>query len=366
MIKKVLSVYISWLIIINIFAYFSLNRLNLNPDTAYSWINPQEFNQVKNLNLIDLRIHWDSFWYLKIAKEGYEYAPGKMSSIAFFPLYPGLIRTISALPLVSPGLAGWIISTLALGVGLIFLYKLVKEFHPEIDPIQVIILLLVFPTAFFLNSVYTESLFLALSIIFFYYLFRKEFILAAAFLSLASFCRINGLFLFVPFVYEYLKTFGLKRFINVNLVSFLVAGLGIFSFTTYQYIYFNEPLAFFKSQMEWGRKFTFNAGHLQLISPAPYANLAADLLFLTTAIIAGVLLLKYSRVSYGLYVLTTMLVAASTGTLMSVSRFSLILFPVFILIASFKNRHFQFAWQLVSILLLAMYTAFFVNNYWAG
>ncbi len=364
--KKVLGIYLIWFIVINLFAFYSLNRLNLNSDTAYTWINPQEFKQNKALDLINLRVHWDSFWYLKIVNEGYQYIPGQLSSIAFFPLYPSLIWVLSQIPVFSPALAGWFISILSLGVGLIFLYKLVNEFHPEVDPLLVVTLLLIFPTAFFLNSVYTESLFLTLSVIFFYYLLKKQFILAAVFLSLASLCRINGLFLFVPFGYEYFKTFGLKRFINFNLFSFGISSLGILSFMLYQFFLFNEPLAFFKSQMEWGRKFAVNSEYFQLLTPASYSNLATDLVFFAVSITIGILILKKLRVSYGLYVLTTVLIAVSTGTLMSVSRFSLILFPIFILIASVKNQRFQFGWNLISILLLAIYTTFFVNNYWAG
>lgn len=257
MVKKVLGIYIIWLIIINLFAYYALNRFNLNPDTAYTWINPQEFNQNKNLNLVDLRVHRDSFWYLKIAEKGYEYTPGKMSNIAFFPLYPALIALISKLPLLTPALAGWIISTIALSLGLIFFYKLLTKFHPNLDPLEPIILLLIFPTAFFLNSVYTESLFLMLSIIFFYFLLQRKFMIAAIFVSLASLSRLNGLFLLAPFIFEYLKIYGIKRFFNINLLSFMIAPLGIFAFMLYQYLQFNEPRAFFKAQMEWGRKFTW-------------------------------------------------------------------------------------------------------------
>lgn len=362
---KVIGLVIIWLIAINVFAFYVLNRFNLSSDTAYTWINPGQFIQNKNLNLIDLRVHWDSFWYLKIANQGYEYVPGKMTSIAFFPLYPSLIWLVSKLPLITPALAGWIISTLALVIGMIFFYKLVKQFHPDIDPNEVIILLLIFPTSFFLTAVYTESLFLALSIIFFYYLFKKQFLTAAIFLSFASLCRLNGLFLFVPFIYEYFKAYGVKRFFNNNLLSFLVAPLGIFSFMFYQYLQFQEPLAFFKSQMEWGRKFILNSGHFQLVTSASYANLTTDVLFLAVGLVSGLLLLKY-RVSYGLYILITVLIAVSTGTLMSIGRFTLILFPMFILIASFKNEQFKFGWYLLSTLLLAVYTTLFVNNYWAG
>lgn len=366
MIKKVLSIYLIWLIIINIFAFYSLNRFNLNSDTAYSWINPQEFYQNRNINLIDLRVHWDSFWYLKIAAQGYEYKIGDLSSIAFFPLYPILIWIISTLPLFTTALSGWIISTFALGVGLIFLYKLVKQFHPEIDPIEPIILLLIFPTSFFLNSVYTESLFLTLSIIFFYYLFKKQFFIAAIFLSLASLCRLNGLFLFAPLFVEYFQAFGIRKFFNRKSFSFPVAVLGILGFMAYQYFQFNDPLAFLKAQMQWGRNFSLNSEHLNLVSSSSYANLATDLMFFIASLLAGILLIKYVKASYGFYVLTTVLIAVSTGTLMSISRFSLILFPVFIGVSLIKNKQFKFAWSLISVLLLASYTTLFVNNYWAG
>lgn len=366
MIKKVLGIYFIWLIVINILAFYALNRFNLNPDTAYSWINPQEFYQDKSIDLISLRVHWDSFWYLKIAAQGYEYKAGELSSIAFFPLYPLLIWFISNTLLITPALAGWVVSTVVLGIGLIFLYKLIKQFHPEIDPFEPIFLLLIFPTAFFLNSVYTESLFLTLSIIFFYYLFRKQFFIAALFLSLASLCRINGLFLFIPLFVEYFQTFGIRKFFNRKLFSFPIAGIGILSYMIFQYFKFNDPLAFLEAQMQWGRNFTINTEHLNLISSASYANLSTDLMFFVVSAVAGILLIKYIRASYGFYVLATILIAISTGTLMSISRFSLILFPVFIGVSYIKNKQFKFVWQMVSVLLLATYTTLFVNNYWAG
>lgn len=366
MVKKVLGVYVVWLVIINLFAIYALNRFNLKPDTSYSWLDPQQFYQDQKLDLVSLRIHWDSFWYIKIAKIGYEYVPKQMSSIAFFPLYPALMWTLSYLTTIDLSLSGWIISIISLAVGLIFLYKLVKENHSQIDPLLVIGLLLIFPSSFFLTSVYTESLFLSLSIIFFYYLLKKQFIYAAIFLSLCCLCRVNGLFLFAPFIYEYFKLYGFRKFFNLQLLSFLIAPLGIISFTIYEYIKFQEPLAFLKSQMEWGRKFVFNAEHFQLISPSSYSNLATDLLFLIVGITCSILLMRYVRLSYGLYCLITLIIPVLSGTLMSISRYSLILFPIFILIASSKNKIFIYAWVILSTLLLASYTILFVNNYWAG
>jgi Gpi18-like mannosyltransferase len=67
---------------------------------------------------------------------------------------------------------------------------LVKEFHPEIDPYLPIIFLLIFPTAFFLNAVYTESLFLFLSLATFYYALKKNFFSAGIFGFFASLTRL--------------------------------------------------------------------------------------------------------------------------------------------------------------------------------
>jgi uncharacterized protein YxeA len=41
--KKIIVIFFLWLLIINIFALFALNRLNLKSDTAQSWINSNEF-----------------------------------------------------------------------------------------------------------------------------------------------------------------------------------------------------------------------------------------------------------------------------------------------------------------------------------
>ena len=41
---------------------------------------------------VNMWARWDSGWYLDIAEHGYSFVPGKQSNVAFFPLYPDLIR----------------------------------------------------------------------------------------------------------------------------------------------------------------------------------------------------------------------------------------------------------------------------------
>jgi hypothetical protein len=84
-IVPIFIIFLSWFFIINVFALLALNRFNLNADTSYIWINPSEFHQEKSWDLISLHAHWDSFWYLDIAKNGYSFkGPEKLSNIVFF------------------------------------------------------------------------------------------------------------------------------------------------------------------------------------------------------------------------------------------------------------------------------------------
>ena len=83
-------------------------------------------------------------------------------------------------------------------------------------------------------------------------------------------------------------------------------------------------------------------------------------------VIVSVFVFKRLRFSYGIYMLLTLFVALSTGTFMSIGRYISVLFPIYILMASVKNNNLKQIYLFSSILLLAVYTALFVNNYWAG
>jgi len=367
--RKIVIIFILWTLIINIFALFALNRFNLKGDTAYTWIDPEKFYQEKTWDPVSLHARWDSFWYLDIAQNGYSFkGVEKLSNIVFFPLYPFLIRTLSFLTGGNSVLAGWILSLIFLFLALLYLFKLVKEFHPEINPYFPVIFLLIFPTAFFLNAIYTESLFLFLSLATFYYGLKKKFQWAGVFGFFAALTRITGILLFIPLIWEYFKShnFSLARALNLKLLPLFLIPAGTLSFFLYHYFRFGDFFLFFKVQYWWGRMFRLNQDHFLLFSNPAIVNFIIDIFFVIFALAIIYFVFKNLRPSYGLYMLATMAIILSTGTLMSIGRYILILFPIYILGASIKNQYLQQAWIFLSILLLAMYTILFVNNYWAG
>jgi len=367
--KRVIIIFFLWILIINIFALFTLNRFNLKGDTAYNWIDSSKFQQEQTWDSAPLHAKWDSFWYLDIAQNGYSFkGPEKLSNIVFFPLYPLLIRTTSFLTGGNFVLAGWILSCLFLLLALFYFFKLVKEFHPEINTYLPLILLLIFPAAFFLNAIYTESLFLFLSLATFYYGLKKKFLWGGIFGLLASLTRVTGILLFIPLIWEYLKNynFNLKQSFNLKILPLLLIPLGTLTFFLYHYLKFGDFLLFFKVESWWGRAFTLNKDHFLLFSNPAIVNFLLDVFFVVFVLAVLYFVFKKMPTSYGLYMLATMLIVLSTGTLMSISRYVLVLFPIYILGASIKNQYLQQAWIFLSVLLLAMYITLFVNNYWAG
>jgi len=105
--------------------------------------------------LLALWQRFDTNWYLAIATRGYA-ADG---STVYFPLYPFLIRAVSAV-IGNAMLAALLVSNLALIGVLVMLYRLTETLFDTASARRTVAYLFLFPTGFFLLAAYTESLFL--------------------------------------------------------------------------------------------------------------------------------------------------------------------------------------------------------------
>src|SRR5205085_2780254 len=104
--------------------------------------------------------HWDGTHYVALALHGYDATT--IQNTAFFPLYPLGIRLLS-LALGDPVLAGLVISLASLLAAFVFVFQIAADGWGTPLARRTLLCLAFFPTAFFFNAVYTESLFLALS-----------------------------------------------------------------------------------------------------------------------------------------------------------------------------------------------------------
>lgn len=365
--NKAFRLALVWLVVVNILAIFANNRFNLKPDAAYGWMDPAKYDQQQAWDIVAIHARWDSNWYKYVANAGYEIKPGEtLANVVFFPLYPALMRSLGFFLGGDVLLAGWIWSSLFLVLACLLLYRFVKEFHPEADPLLAVFLLLIFPTAFFLNAVYTESLFLFLSLATFYFGFKRRYLWAGIFGILAALTRVTGILLFLPLVIQALSVEKfdwpkLKKAWPLALIP-----LGTLLFFAFHWLRFGDPLLFFRIEGAWGRTFSFNPDHFSLGTHTSLVNTFLDASYLLFGLAIILWLGRLRKYPYLVYMASTIGVAVSTGTLMSIGRYILVLFPIYIIGASLKNEIGRYAWILVSAMLMALNTFLFVNWYWAG
>ncbi|MHB8533102.1 MAG: mannosyltransferase family protein, partial [Solirubrobacteraceae bacterium] len=153
---------------------------------------------------------WDSAWYLVIAHFGYRPDLGSFtaSRTAFFPLYPLGLHAIASLG-PPPVLAGVLLSLVAFALALYGIHRLATlelgRGGRGFDTARLAVLLTAFaPVAFFFSAVYSESLFLALSVGVFYSARQGRWWLAGLLGALASATRSTGLVLLLPVAMLYL------------------------------------------------------------------------------------------------------------------------------------------------------------------
>ena len=205
---------------------------------------------------MNLWSHWDGEHYVTLALGGYLNPPDNVSP-AFFPLYPLLVRSFAELfggPISMEALSLWgpLLSLAFLPFALYFVYQIALDGWGERVARGTVLALAFFPTAFFLNSAYTESLFLALSAGSLWAIrVRKDLLLACVLAGLASATRNVGIFLLVPLFMEWIKDMDRYRWRGAYLI-FVPSGL--VGYMGYLWARFGDPFLFYSAQEDWGRE----------------------------------------------------------------------------------------------------------------
>lgn len=131
---------------------------------------------------------YDSRWFIGIAAGGYQ----SIEEMAFFPLYPALLRLVGTEEIA---LAGWglLISNAAFLGALTLLYRLAaEEFDDEVATLALWGVAF-FPTSAYFSAVYSESLFLLLLLGSFFMARREQWMVAGGLAALAALTRNSGL-----------------------------------------------------------------------------------------------------------------------------------------------------------------------------
>ena len=190
--------------------------------------------------VVNAWVHWDGYRYVTIAKEGYTFDGGR--NIVWYPLYPFLIH-IAGMVLPSIEVAAITLSTILAFAAALVLYRLLRLDLSKKEATNAVWLMSIFPTAFFFQAGYTESLFLfltAASIL----AFRKEHYILAAFLgALSALTRPTGVILATLFAAEAVFEGGQRL---KKVLAACAVGLGTFAYLGINWYYFADPF-FFRS-----------------------------------------------------------------------------------------------------------------------
>lgn len=312
----------------------SLGVVNNEPNLWYAFPdNP----------FLDSFFRSDSGWYKSIINNGYNYTPGQQSNVAFFPLYPLLIKLVMSLTNLNIYVIGFLISNICLLFGLYFVYKISLLYTRTKIARRVLILMLVFPTSFFYSSLYTESLYLLVVSASFYYYLKHKYLLTGIWGFLACLTRVTGIIVFGSILIELLIKIGRKAIIfKPQMLYLFIIPLGVICYMLFLFFKFDDPLVFIKTQDAWNREgFTFPLitlfKQLKLINfsfPRDPLNSIEfiDLFFSTFFLVLSVVLLFQNKfnISLSLFCIFSILMPLTTGVTDSMARYVLPLFPVFI------------------------------------
>lgn len=282
---------------------------------------------------------FDANWYISIAEHGYGAIQG---DFVFPPLFPLLILLLK--PFFGYAfLAGLFISNLATFFALKLLYDLFIQWGDRQSAHWALIFFLLYPTFFFMFSVYTESLFLVLALLALHFMRSREWHWAGFWIFCAILARLQGIALLVPLIYLMWKE---KPFLH-NLQHWAGLMFAGFGFLFYFYMRFaNNQSGIVLSELMWHSHFVFPwesyfyAVQFFLTSQVTYIDI---LNWAITTLFIILLIWGWQKIppEYSLYNLSSLLVMLArlveTKPLNAMLRYTITIFPVFYILGSVNH-----------------------------
>jgi hypothetical protein len=336
---------------------------NRNP-RAGRWDDPAVTHDLGAIT--DVWARWDSVWFLRIAEHGYDAATGAAS--AFYPLYPATVGLLGRVLFGHYVLAGILVSLLAAFGSFLLLHRIAEERLGADGARRAVLYLAVFPFALFLQAVYSESLYLLLTLAAFVLAERGRFPAAGAVAGLALLTRPTGVALLPALALLAWR----ERHRARALASLALAPLLFAAYPLYLWQAEGDAWAFLHAQRLWSRHLSPAgplggiwdglragwAGIEQLASgshthiywtavqdtdPIRAATLNLECLaYLMLFAVLTVIAWRRFGAPYGLFAALSIAIPLSVPSerwpLLSLPRFGLTIFPLFLALASLGGR----------------------------
>ncbi len=312
----------------------------------------------------DALAQWDAGWYGEIAANGYWVSPGQQSPVAYFPLYPLLVRALTWLHL-NRWIAASAISFCAGVAGLSLVHRWLSKAAPA-QAVTAWLLLVTYPYAVYLYGVvYSDALFVLLVVSAFLALESDRPLVAMIFGALATACRPVA-----PAVVVGLAVRSLERRRRAGLPLRLIdlvpalSGLGLLAYMLFLQQRFGDPLAFahvqgapgWEQSPGWDAWLKSEWFHQMAVGHWTVKLRLGAHAFVTVGALATVpFVFRRLGVGYGLYCLLVLaLPAVSSKDFQGMGRYAIAAFPVLVPISAWLDEYAGLREALLIALALAL------------
>ncbi|MFE3163145.1 hypothetical protein [Streptomyces sp. NPDC059224] len=216
---------------------------------------------------------WDSVWYLGIAAHGYGrtlyFRPDVVhSDLAFFPLYPGLVRVLTAVTPLSGAGAGLLVSWTAAAVAAAGIYAVGARLHGRAVATALVVLWGLLPHSVVLSMAYTEPVLTAFAAWSLYAVLAGNWLWAGSLATLSGLSRPNGFAVAAAVLLaaacEIRRRRG--RVAHRLWTGAALAPLGWLSYVLWVGRRTGDPLGgYFGVQRLWGSRFDLGRGSLRFV-----------------------------------------------------------------------------------------------------
>lgn len=314
--------------------------------------------------------NFDGVHYMGLAEWGYHDAYSEV----FFPVYPAMMRLVMIFTQESLRAGLWVSHiSLILALGVLFQIGLLLGLSRR-AAYWLLGYMLVFPTSFYLGSVYTESVFLLWSGLCVLGLLKNWYWLAGITGGLAAATKVTGVLLLTIAADVMWK----KR--SWQAIWMLMLPLGLALYMSYLWKTHGDPLYFVHAQSLFSAHRQVDSWVLlpqvwwryaKILATVPWwspsfvpiiQELASSILF---AWLSWVTFKKFGW-GMGLYTATSFVLPTLTGSFSSLPRYVLVLFPAFgALTAILEAKPWaKWVYLLVCFALLTLNTIWFTRGLW--
>jgi hypothetical protein len=323
------------------------------------------------LDWLQIWNRWDAPHYLQLAEVGY--SAKSVWKAWFYPLFPWSVRAVTWLT-GNYFVSALVVSAIALCVAAVLLRRLVRIDFSHAVSLRAVWFLLIFPTAHFLHVGYTESLFLALAIASILAARKQCWWAAGGLGALAWMTRANGAILVPTLAVEAAHQLWTTKRWNWRWLWIGVVPLGFAVYLWLNWHVTGDPFAALRmrktiSVTTWAWPWTGIRGAIGNLDRPPAdaeivgaQELCFSLLGLACVIASWIKL----RPLYAVWATGNWLLFNAVSFIESAPRYTLVMFPLFILFGLVgANRFWNAVITLWSLLFLALFASLFVRGWWA-